>query len=245
MKPRPLIAIILFFVLAGLGIAYLFFSGILALLGFQLLFYGFAIAGVAGFYIFTNLHEKQRKEGLRRLARMRGYEYTEKPGEGFLLKLPEFKLLSLGYRRKASNVIKLKHGGFRWTVFDFKYTTGGGKSSSTHKHTVAIAELLKPAPHFSFMKKFWMAWTLGLLRGSAVEFDDVVFSKAYRVRSQEPEKAKGVFTPSFKQALLSSKFSLTGEVLESSFLVFRNAKRPKPEDLTQFLDECSRLAKAL
>ncbi len=195
-----------------------------------------AVAAIA----YNFVYEKKRAEAIKRLARLRGYQYIEKPGKEFQSKLPDFKLLSLGYSRKAKNVLKLKSGGFHWTLFDYRYATGGGRSTSVHFQSVAITDLNKDVPDFSFTKKSMFVAFSGYLRGQKLHIENKEFAKAYIVRGSE--KARELFSPSLIQAFLGLSVPLTGEVLGNK-LILRWPRRMNAEELTSFLEECSRLAK--
>lgn len=157
------------------------------------LFLGF-IALVLGLAFYLNW---RRRKGLEELAASMGAEYSEAGPAQEELDATGLELFRFGRARKASNLIRVRGASADLRVFDYRYTTGSGKSSQTHNFTVAlIAGPRAKIPRFvlkpeNFLHKI----------GEFVGFRDIdlegfpVFSDKYRLTGPDEAEVRAFFTP--------------------------------------------------
>jgi len=94
----------------------------------------FAVVLIGTFYLADRAakqREKQRREDLRAVASRLGFEFWPESQPQFVGRLADLQLFSHGHSRKAWNVMNGRAGDVKVLLFDYKYVTGGGKSSHT------------------------------------------------------------------------------------------------------------------
>src|SRR5271157_3380385 len=144
---------------------------------------------------------KKRAKALQALAPALSFTFTAKGDAGQIGELSEFHLFSQGYGRRISNVLQGKFNLVPVTVMDYKYTTGGGKSSHTWVQTVLVFDsdklqlprfLLRPENLFDKI-------------GSAFGYKDInfdtapVFSKKYLLRGENEAAVRSTFNAGILQ----------------------------------------------
>jgi hypothetical protein len=97
-----------------------------------------AVAAIIIYIIWY--YNKKRSTDLKLLAESMNFTYSQKGDKSLMDSLSEFHLFSQGYSRRISNVLTGKFNLIPVTVVDYKFTTGGGKSSHTWYQTVLVIE---------------------------------------------------------------------------------------------------------
>lgn len=82
---------------------------------------------------------EQRTAALAALAGRIGWGFREDVPFESIPNLDRFELFTRGRRRKLRNLMTSPPGDIRAVVFDYTFTTGGGKSQQTHRQTVFYA----------------------------------------------------------------------------------------------------------
>ncbi len=82
----------------------------------------------------------RRREELFALSYELGLEFSIDDPVGIPLLYAGFAQLSEGYDQHASNVLRGRLGDYDVTGFDYAYTTGSGKSKSTHRMSAVIVD---------------------------------------------------------------------------------------------------------
>ena len=101
----------------------------------------FGIIAVIGGIIAISMHlEKKRTEAMRSVAATMNFTFAEKPDNALRETLSHFHLFSQGHSKKIRNVLIGRAGEMDVRVFDYRYTTGGGKNSHTWRQTVMLCE---------------------------------------------------------------------------------------------------------
>jgi hypothetical protein len=208
----------------------------------ELLFFGAALAAVVAIFVFARQYERKRDAAFRTAALHLGWradgEAAAPPQE-----VEEFHLFQQGRARRASNLCRGRPGQFDATLFDYRYTTGSGRNSTTHKQTVLVFELSDCAlPEFDLRPE-----NLFHKIGSAFGYQDInlesrpEFSKAYLLRGTEEAQIRQLFRGELVHHLERNRgWSASGA--GTRLLVYRAGKRVKPEDLRDFTRKCERIA---
>ena len=141
--------------------------------------------------------EKKRREALQSLSGRLGFSFQAGAGMEALGSARGLRLFSLGHSQKISNLLQRHDGESRRAVFDYKYTTGSGKSRHSHRMTVCLLE--KPGmllPRFSLRPE-----NVFHKIGSAVGYQDIdfgsnpVFSRQYLLQGDNEMAIRSLFNP--------------------------------------------------
>ena len=193
------------------------------------------IGGILAFFIFK---DRKRTEALGFTAEEMGFAFSPKVDRMFLSAMPEFHLFSRGRSKRVSNLMEGTFGGANALVFDYRFTTGGGKNSHTYRQTVICFELQNTLlPSFSLRPE-------GVLHkiGSRLGYQDIdfenypEFSASYLLRGSDEEAVRNVFTESIL-AFYEMSSRLCTEGNGDRMLFYRQSKRVRPEELQMFLEE--------
>lgn len=192
-------------------------------------------AAVALFFSFRA--EKKRREALQRVADELGFTFSPQ-APGLLAGFDGMHLFSQGHGKRLTNVLQGEANGLTVDVFDYAYTTGGGKNSHTHRQTVVCFHLPdRELPVFSLRPEN-VLHRIGTWFGyQDINFDDFpVFSKRYLLRGPDEPAIRGVFTPK----VLTFYEGLTGVSTEGAgrtLIFYRDNRRVQPEQVRGFLEE--------
>ena len=83
--------------------------------------------------------QRERVEAFQQLAARLGWTYLEQVDFGAIPDLDRFELFDSGRAKRLGNLLTSPAGERRAILFDYRYTTGSGKSSHTHHQTVFYA----------------------------------------------------------------------------------------------------------
>lgn len=139
----------------------------------------------------------RRRKDLEELASSMGMEFDPAGPGQMELDGTGLEIFRLGRSRKASNLIKVRGAAGSISVFDYRYTTGGGKNSSTHTFTLALME----APHAQVPVFELKPESFIYKIGEAIGFKDIdlpafpVFSDSYRLTGPDEAAVHMFFTP--------------------------------------------------
>ena len=128
-------------------------------------------------------------------------------------------------------------------VFDLAQSVGTDKSKSWMQRTIAAFDVsATPLPVFvgeGIGSSRFQRFLEKVLGGKAIDFpDDAEFSRGYKVRGQNPDTIRRVFSADARAHLMRRgnwQFRSTGNWL----LLASIGDRPKPEEFGAFLDEAS------
>lgn len=202
-----------------------------------------AFAAVGGAAVLLGRRQERRRSAALEQAALRlGMNFLVQDEafatSGFTGRLPLFQR---GYGRGISNVAR----GSNESVFEFRYTVGSGKNSSTYQQTVAVFDLSpRELPAFE-LKPEGLTDKLGsLFGGQDINFEeDPEFSRRFRLRGPSEDAIRERFHTGLRQQLVAGgSWSVEGD--GPWLAVYRRSKRVRPDDLMDFLQETRRLAGA-
>ena len=101
----------------------------------QLLPFAF-FALIGSIFAAAILLEIRRNKALLALSARLRMNYVKKPDTHLLDGHAFFKLFNQGRSRTASNLMERSEGEFYTACFDYRYVTGSGKHSTTHRQSV-------------------------------------------------------------------------------------------------------------
>ncbi|MEW5742677.1 MAG: hypothetical protein AB1938_27415 [Myxococcota bacterium] len=135
--------------------------------------------------------ERQRTLVMQQYATRRGWAFT--PGATTLgAEVSRFKLFSRGSSQRLTNAMRGEVDGQQVALVDFRYTTGSGKSRTTHQQTVCAVRVVGANfPHVYVRRQLPFFDALGrMLGGQDFDFpDDEAFSRAFVVQTSGAEAA--------------------------------------------------------
>jgi hypothetical protein len=229
----------------------LFFLGNSSRFGEENLVWVFLILGL-GIMVVSLVYNawagKKRKEALQLIAAEMGYSFApeDKDFNAQLGSSAPSEILSKGRSPKAYNILRGQRRDAQTAVFDYKYTTGSGRSSQTHHLTLVLLTLeqaeLVP---FNVRGRGFFDKVAAKFGQKEISFESAPeFSKKYLVKGDDEEAVRRLFSPTVL-SLFEQQNNLSCEAVENRLLVFRPDRTVKPEDLHDFLDNAVQLLELL
>jgi len=199
------------------------------------------------YYAICAKKEKQRTMGLRRRAEERGLMFEEKSEIPAGAVYNEF--FRKGHSRNVSNLVRsVKAGKHSFSVFDYSYVTGSGRSRQVHLYACAFSKLSRSSgkffPVFSMIPENFFHKVADKITHSDVDFEFYPhFSDKYHLTGPSKEKIE-IF---FKPALLSCLESHLGLEIYSDGenIAICRSGHLKLEEISAFEDECSEIIQIL
>lgn len=197
-----------------------------------------AIVSLVACLIWLAFHlEKKRIEALHAVATELGMEFSVTQDHTLLNRLQVFSLFNKGRSRKMRNVMKAATELAQLTIFDYQYTTGSGKNSHTHRHTiVAMQSDSLDLPSFTLRPE-------GLFDkiGAAIGFQDIDFdhhpgfSKSFVLKGDNEHAIRRFFDEEMLKMFAERK----GISVESApgVFIFLRGGRKKPAQIREFMAE--------
>lgn len=195
-----------------------------------------AVAVIAGIVLQQRALQK-RAEDVKQFAQTIGLTHYEKGDPSLLHELRSFKLFSKGRGQTITNMIRGDAEGVDLAMFDYQYTTGGGKNKQTHRQTVVFirAEDLA-APEFALGPENLFHRIGSFLGMQDIDFAEYPqFSKMFLLRGPNEEAIRKFFTPA-RAAFFEQIPSLSVEAYKNQIVVFQEAHRPPPEKLQAMMN---------
>lgn len=199
---------------------------------------GVIVAFVGVVWYLARWIEEQRTGEYAGAARKLGLEFFPLGDPVLLETLGPFSLFEAGHSKKLKNLIRGQTQNVDLALFDYSYTTGGGKSSSTHRQTVArFDSAWLDLPKFE-LRPAHMGHRIAKLFG----YQDIAFaefpkfSKKYLLRGDKEDAIRNVFTDDVLIHLESiDGIHILGD--GANLVIYRPNKRLKGYQLRGFLEE--------
>jgi len=167
-----------------------------------------------------------------------GLSYAEKGDKALLASLDHFRLFKKGHSRRITHLVQGQANEIDLKVFDYRYTTGGGRNASAHRQSV----LLLRTPDLNLP-----AFTLrpeGLLDKIGAVFglqdmdieDRPDFSKHFILRGLDEAALRRLFRPEVL-AWYETHHGVSTEGAGQELVFYRAGKRVPPEGLPARLEE--------
>ena len=200
--------------------------GLLAILGL-----------IAAIILGTRYYERKRTEAMAAAAAEIGLEFSADQDDALLEKLQVFALFTKGHGPKMRNLMTAETDLATLTIFDYRFTTGGGQHSQTHLQSVILMQSdsldlptfqLKPE---GFFDKIGAA--IGL---QDIDFDEnPEFSKSFTLKGDD-EVAIRTF---FDARMLEEFVKHQGVAVESAhgLFIYYQTGRKKPEEIQPFMTD--------
>lgn len=196
-----------------------------------LIFVGVATA-IVGAIAYSYYAAKKRRESMLENAEAMGLTFFPNGDADLLDRLSMFKLFNQGHGRKMRNLIQGDSGEVNIAIFDYQYTTGGGKNSQTHvQSVVALQSSQLICPDFT-MRPEGMFDRIG----SALGFQDIdfeshpEFSASFVLQGSDEEAIQQYFNQSVLD-FFADKPGISVEAQTGSMFFYRTRKRISPDQI--------------
>ena len=194
------------------------------------------IAFAVGLIYWSYISGKRRTAAFKEQAEQMGLRFVDDPGGEAYHQFDRFKLFNRGRSRRMTNLVEGDSGDVKISIFDYRFTTGSGKNSTTHNQTIiALQSQQLRCPEFTMRPEGFFDKI-----GSAIGFKDINFdthpdfSKLFVLKGPDEAAIRSYFTPTVLEFFESHpKISL--EASDDTMFFYRNRTRRKPEELKDLL----------
>jgi hypothetical protein len=190
-----------------------------------------------GLYFLTRWFDRKRTQAWAQLAASIGCQLAAADPFGILATC-EQPIFRVGESRRVSNVLSGLYRAHEVRCFDYRYTEGSGRDSTTYELTVVM--ITAPVPFAtmvvrpeSFGDK--LAAAIGL---EDINFESDEFSRSFYVRSSDRRFAYDVLHPRAMEFLLRDR-RLTIQTSPTSLVFFRGTgpRLGLPDEVRALMDE--------
>ena len=182
---------------------------------------------------------KKRIEALQTLADELGFTFHPKGDTVLQGWFEGFHLFSQGRSRKISNILRGKTAALDVAIFDYRYTTGGGKSSQTHSQTVLCfnSDAMMLTPFVMRPESIWHRVGMSLMGGQDIDFDThPVFSKMFLLRGNDEDAIRDTFRPEILEHF--EEYAGTSVEGDGNLLIYyRHGTSLAPHKVRPFMEE--------
>lgn len=188
-------------------------------------------------FYFQHRHEKARREALSDASQRLVLNFSPEGDAGFLAGLGSFGMANQGRSRRLTNLMRGTHGDLEVGIFDYRYTTGNGKHSHTHRQTALVLRGERTAlPAFSLRPENLLHKVGAFFGGQDIDFESRPgFSSRYLLQAPDETAVRRLFHgPVLDFFEARPGFSVESD--GSRLLVYRHNRRADPEEMREFLD---------
>ena len=198
---------------------------------------------VIGVIVMVQRADRERTEAMRGVAGKLGWAYRESVPFDTIPKLDRFELFTQGRSRKLTNLMTSPAGEPRAVLFDYTYTTGGGKSQQTHRQTVfyAVSDELK-LPTFSLRPQQFFHGIAKVFGYQDIDLERrPVFSGMFVLRGDDEERVRAAFNGAVAEFFEMHEDSCAAGV-GREMLYWRPGRRTAVDGIESFVSEGLELA---
>jgi hypothetical protein len=207
----------------------------------QWIFLGGGLALVSAVALAVRTAERRRREAYEAHCLMRGFQFAPGRPEGERPFRDFFEPFNQGRRREWGYTIGGRLHGAPFTAFEYKWVTGGGKNSSTHRINGIVWERDETLPTFVLSPEGWVT-RLGAVFGMQdIDFEESPdFSRAYRLKGPDEAAIRALFAPEIRLFFAATPHQ---HVAGGGRFLFwwRSGRLPKAEQLDEWLEEGDRV----
>jgi len=194
-------------------------------------FFVYIIGGAAlviGIIIYlVRQYEQKRSADLTEIFRDFSFRKTEPTG------IPDFKITSKGHSRKRTNNFEGRTAGLDLSIFDYRYTVGGGKNQHTYQFTMAMIDVSLPV--FQLYKEGLFQKIADKFSKTDIDFEGYpIFSDKYVLKGDDEQAVRALF--SLEVLLFFENDEWCAESNGTQLVVWKHNKRIKPEHMNEFLN---------
>jgi hypothetical protein len=201
-----------------------------------LLFAGSGALFVVGLVALGKRNERLHRQWYAAYCLERGYEFTPSMVGEERNHETTCPLFAAGDERYWGHTIRGTYNGASFTAFEYRWTTGSGKSQQTEWIGAMLWTLERTLPQFTLTRKDFSAMIAELFRREDIHFDDVPeFSKTYRLRGADAAAVHALFTSAVRQVLGSDSHQHVAGC-GHELMWWQEGALPLPKDRDRSLD---------
>jgi hypothetical protein len=192
---------------------------------------------LGGGALIARAQERKRRAGYEEYSLTRGFRFEPERVDGERPFQDFFEPFTQGRRRTWGYTISGTKNRAPFTAFEYKWVTGGGKNSSTHRIGGIVWEREAPSlPQFALSPEGWFS-RLGEIFGMQdIDFtESAEFSRAYRLKGPDEAGVRSLFTPEIRQFFAATprqQVAGSGKYL----LWWQSGRLPAAERLDEWLE---------
>ena len=191
-----------------------------------------------GLIYWSYASNKRRTAAFQEQADEMGLRFVDNPDGQAYQQFERFKLFNRGRSRRMTNLIEGDSGDVKISIFDYRFTTGSGKNSTTHNQTIiALQSQQLQCPEFTMRPEGFFDKI-----GNAMGFQDLdfdthpEFSKLFVLKGPDETAIRSYFTPTVLE-FFESQPKISLEASNDTMFFYRNRTRRKPEELKDLLGQ--------
>ena len=189
-------------------------------------------------YFYQKKKAAERTQAMRQIATALGWAFYDSQSLASLPGWEQHFLFSQGRGQQIYNMLAGDWNGVRAALFDYRYTTGHGRSTQTHHQTVAYFQSGKlRLPQFSLRPEGFGYKLIAALGYQDIDFPThPVFSSKYLLRG--PDEA--AIRQTFNERVLTyfdHNLKLWVDGTGQELFVYQMNTTVRPENLRAFLDQ--------
>ncbi len=191
--------------------------------------------------------ERNRTEALRQASVGVGLDFEERGDIEQIRALGDLPIFGRGRGKKVKNLMSGRNAAGDVRVFDYAFTTGGGKSSHTWTQTIALYPGGgRGLPDFVLSPENPIFHKMGQLLGwQDIDFEsNPAFSSSYILKGGDETAIRAAFAAGTLE-FFEQHEGWSVEVQGGNLGIYRSEKRVKPEQMGTFLDETATVLAAL
>ncbi len=162
-------------------------------------FVALAVAAI----VFGIMQSRRRREQAAKLAARLGFDYYVEDPWGMPSRYEQFGLFQHGHSKRAGNVLVGEAEGRAVVAFEYRYTTGSGKNSTTHHYQAAVIEMPIVAPRLRMRPEGFFDRVASWVGYDDLDFESDEFSRRYHVRSDDRRFAYDILHARLIEQMLS------------------------------------------
>lgn len=159
----------------------------------------------------------ERREELQEFAQRTGFQMTVAQGSGCVTggmfgpdsACPElmtmfggFQPFGQGYSRRTDNVLIGEKSGCTFYLFDYRYTTGGGKNSQSHSCGIAAVRAPLALPGLDLRPEGFFDKIGQAIGFKDLQFESAEFNQRYHVNANDERFARDLLDPAMIEFLM-------------------------------------------
>jgi hypothetical protein len=188
--------------------------------------------------------DRLRSKKIEAVAQSLGLTFRLKPTEADTALPAGSYLANEGHGHSVSNVLEAARSDeLNFTLFDYQYTIGTGRSACTYNQTVTkMQSALFHLPQFILFPETFFAKMGKMFGKSDINFpESPEFSRKFVLRGDDEAAIWELFNPALRQAL-EAHDRLTIEGVGELLFIFRAGRRSKPAELPAEIEQDKRIA---
>jgi len=196
--------------------------------------------------LVTRRRERERTEAVRRIAETAGLAFQEKAGVADVQSLGDVQLFGRGHSKRVTNLMTGRLEDQQVAVFDYRYTTGGGKHQQTHTQTVVLLPSARPSlPDLQMAPENPLHKIAEIFGYQDIDIESSPeFSRRYIVKGPDEAAIRAALYPG-ATSYFGEHGGWTVEVQSGTVCIYRANSRPKPEDVRPFIADACAAARSL